>query len=68
MDGLTQFMFCYREQTNVQKRKDAEKERKIKLLSPGLSREELESKKKDINDAHINECVRYRSNVSERIK
>ena len=35
----------------------------MKLLSPTLKADELEHKKREINDAHIDDCVRDRSKV-----
>nr|CAB3264927.1 1-phosphatidylinositol 4,5-bisphosphate phosphodiesterase beta-1 [Phallusia mammillata] len=57
--GLTNM--SAREHVDVQKKKTAEKERKIRNLPENLNKEELEKKKKDINSAHIDECVMDRT-------
>ena len=51
---------------SLQKKKDVEKEKRIRHLSLNLSKEDLDNKKKEINDAHIKDCVQQRMIVSRR--
>ncbi|XP_076803235.1 1-phosphatidylinositol 4,5-bisphosphate phosphodiesterase beta-1-like isoform X3 [Clavelina lepadiformis] len=55
-----------KEQDAVQKQKDADKETKIKNIPSNLSKEEVEEKRKDITDRHIQDCVAIRRTLAKK--
>ena len=57
----------FREQDDIQKWKNAEKENKIKQIPSDLSRHDIYQRKKLINDSHFEDCVRDRTLVRKKI-